>query len=470
MSKLSSINETMTKYRWTVCALLFFATTINYLDRQVLSLLKDSLAVEFNWTDSDYGTITAVFSLAYAIAMLFAGSFVDKLGTKRGYALAIGIWSLGACIHALCGLGTDFFNSSGVSSGFLVGALGSVSVVMFVVARCVLAIGEAGNFPAAIKATAEYFPKRDRAFATGIFNSGANVGAVLAPLTVPFIAELWGWEAAFLGVGATGFIWMLVWLYVYKSPENNSQMNDAERAYINQDDDSETNSEDVVVRMSILKSLKYRQTWAFALGKLLTDGVWWFYLFWTPTYLMSEYQNQGMTSGRMGIAIGVLYTITVFGSVFGGKFPTYFINKGMDPYAGRMKAMFIIALFPLLVLCAQPLGHLPFLGDYGYWVPVIIIGLGGSAHQAWSANLFSTVSDMFPKNAVATVIGVGGMAGGIGAFIINKGSGMLFDYSLVEWGSKSYGYTIIFAICAVVYLLGWCVMKYLVPKYSPIKE
>ena len=274
MSRLSKINDTMTKYRWTVCALLFFATTINYLDRQVLSLLKDSLALEFNWTDSDYGTITAVFSLAYAISMLFAGSFVDKLGTKRGYAWAIGIWSLGACIHALCGIGADWLSDSGVSNGFIVGAIGSVSVLMFVIARCVLAIGEAGNFPAAIKATAEYFPKRDRAFATGIFNSGANIGAVLAPLTVPFIAELWGWEAAFLGVGATGFLWMVVWLYIYKSPENNCKMNDAERAYISQDDSSDVASVEVAPRMSIVKSLKYRQTWAFALGKLLTDGVW----------------------------------------------------------------------------------------------------------------------------------------------------------------------------------------------------
>ncbi|HRZ95947.1 MAG TPA: MFS transporter [Paludibacter sp.] len=474
MSAIGKINEKMTQYRWTICSLLFLATTINYLDRQVLSLLQPILAEEFHWTDSDYGTITAIFSLAYAISMLFAGRFVDKLGTRKGYAWAIAVWSLAAMLHALCGLATEWWtgipDAKGLTNatGDVVATISLVSVVMFVIARILLAFGESANFPAAIKATAEYFPKRDRAFATGLFNSGANVGAILAPLTVPFMAKAWGWETAFLVIGAVGFLWLAAWLIFYKPIETNTKVNAAERAYINQDDitDKVTADETVKVKkMTFGQALKFKQTWAFAFGKFMTDGVWWFFLFWTPAYLKAEY---GMLPDQIALPIGILYTITVFGSVFGGKFPTYFINKGMNPYAGRMRAMLIIAFFPLLVLLAQPFGHLEALGNSAFWIPVLLIGIGGSAHQAWSANIFTTVGDMFPKSAVATIVGIGGMAGGIGSFIINKGSGVLFDYSLAEWGSKTPGYTIVFAFCAVAYLIGWSVMKTLVPKYKPI--
>ncbi len=476
MSTLGKINEKMTQYRWTICSLLFLATTINYLDRQVLSLLQPILADEFHWTDSDYGTITAIFSLAYAISMLFAGRFVDKLGTKKGYAWAIAVWSLAAMLHALCGLATEWWtgipDANGLTNatGDIVATISIVSVIMFVIARILLAFGESANFPAAIKATAEYFPKRDRAFATGVFNSGANVGAILAPITVPFMAEAWGWETAFLVIGAVGFLWLAAWLIFYKPIETNNKVNAAERAYINQDDVTDKVIVDETVKvkkMTLKEALKYKQTWAFAFGKFMTDGVWWFFLFWTPAYLKAEY---GMLPSEVALPIGVLYTITVFGSVFGGKFPTFFINKGMNPYAGRMRAMLIIAFFPLLVLLAQPFGHLEMLGNYAFWVPVLLIGIGGSAHQAWSANIFTTVGDMFPKSAVATIVGIGGMAGGLGSFFINKGSGILFDYSLVEWGSKTPGYTIVFAFCALAYLTGWVVMKSLVPKYKPITD
>jgi ACS family hexuronate transporter-like MFS transporter len=471
---LRKVNDKMTQYRWTICALLFFATTINYLDRQVLSLLQPLLEAEFHWTDSDYGTITAVFSLAYAVCMLFAGRFIDKLGTKKGYAIAIGVWSAAACLHALCGIvtgqiaGLPDAEALCSATGGIVGTIAAASIIMFVAARVLLALGEAGNFPAAIKATAEYFPKRDRAFATGVFNSGANVGAILAPLTVPFIADAWGWEMAFLLIGATGFIWLIFWLWLYKSPENNPKMNDAEKAYILQDDlkgEEQNTQGEKETKVSFLQCFKYKQTWSFAFGKFMTDGVWWFYLFWMPAYLGSEY---GMKTTEMALPIGVLYTLTVFGSIFGGKFPTCFINKGMNPYAGRMKAMLIIAVFPLLVLLAQPFGHLGLLGGNGYWIPVVLIGIGGSAHQAWSANIFSTVGDMFPKKAIATIIGIGGMAGGVGSFFINKGSGMLFDYSMAEWGGKTTGYVIVFTFCAVAYLVGWFVMKVLVPKFKPV--
>lgn len=470
-------NGKMTNYRWIICAMLFFATTVNYLDRQVLSLLQPLLEEEFHWTDSDYGSITAIFSLFYAVSMLFAGRFIDWLGTKKGYAWSIGIWSAGAALHAVCGVLTEAWVGlpdaaalRAVAAGTdLAATISMVSVTFFIIARCVLALGEAGNFPAAIKATAEYFPKKDRAFATGIFNSGANVGAIVAPLTVPLMAEIWGWEAAFIIVGAIGFIWMGIWLFVYKPIEENKKVNRAEREYIHQDDLEDAPEIEVVdeKKLSFLECLSFKQTWAFAFGKFMTDGVWWFFLFWTPAYLKMQY---GMEGTQIAWPIAVLYTITVLGSVFGGKFPTYFINKGMNPYAGRMRAMLIIAFFPLAVLFAQPLGYISF------WVPIVLIAIGGSAHQAWSANIFSTVGDMFPKNAIATVTGIGGMAGGVGSFFIQKGAGMLFTYSgethmhFMGFEGKPAGYAIVFMFCAVAYLIGWIVMKLLVPKYKPIIE
>lgn len=477
MSKLNETYGKMTNYRWIICSMLFFATTVNYLDRQVLSLLQPILEEEFHWTDNDYGTITAIFSLVYAIAMLFAGRFVDKVGTKKGYAWSIAVWSLGAGIHALCGVVTEQLtglpdsNALRMAQGAdIVGQIAMISVTAFIICRCVLAVGEAGNFPAAIKATAEYFPKKDRAFATGIFNSGANVGAIVAPLTVPVMAELWGWETAFIIVGLIGFIWLGFWVFIYKKPEENAKMNAAELAYIEQDAVTEEAGivEDVPdKKMSFRQCLKYRQTWAFAFGKFMTDGVWWFFLFWTPAYLKAQYDMMGT---QIALPIAVLYTITVVGSIFGGKFPTYFINRGMNPYAGRMRAMLIIAFFPLVVLAAQP------LGGFGYWVPILLIAVGASAHQAWSANIFSTIGDMFPKRAIATITGIGGMAGGIGSFFIQKGAGMLFTYSgetslrFMGFEGKPAGYAIAFIFCAVAYLIAWIVMKVLVPKYKPITD
>lgn len=471
---LNRINEKMTNYRWVICSLLFFATTINYMDRQVLSLLQPMLEEEFHWTDSDYGTITSVFSLAYAISMLVAGRFIDRIGTKKGYAWAIGIWSAGACIHALCGVATGYFtgfeNAEALrkASGPVLSSIATISIIAFIIARLVLAFGEAGNFPAAVKATAEYFPKRDRAFATGIFNSGSNVGAILAPISVPIIAYKWGWELAFLIIGGLGFVWLIFWLLLYKKPENNTSMNDLERDYINQDDVNDNSPVELKSeKVSLWKCLQYRQTWSLFFGKFITDGVWWFFLFWTPAYLKAEYD---MMNTDIAIPIAVLYTITVFGSVFGGKFPTYFINKGMNSYDGRMRAMLIIAFFPLFVLLAQPFGHIEALGTNAYWVPIILIGIGTAAHQAWSANIYTAASDMFPKKALATITSISGMAGGLSSFILNKGSGMLFVYSLEEWGSKTPGYTIVFSYCAIAYLLGWICMKKLVPKFKPITD
>lgn len=452
--------QTIGKYRWTICTLLFFATTVNYLDRQVLSLLAPGLSKEFGWTNTDYANITSVFQFVYAISMLFAGRLIDRMGTKAGFTLAIIIWSIGAIMHAVA-----VPIGSGVSTILTWIGIGAVpfSIAGFMVARAVLGFGESGNFPAAIKATAEYFPKKERSFATGIFNSGANVGAILAPLTVPWIAETWNWQTAFVLIGAIGFIWLLFWKVYYAIPREQKRMSAEELAYIESDKEDEpvaVDSTEKAVKVSWYKLLSYKQTWAFAFGKMMTDGVWWFFLFWLPKYLDAQY---GMGGKEIMLPLAVLYSMTMFGSIGGGYFPMYFIKKGYNPYDGRMKAMLLIAMIPLVVLAAQPFGYISF------WVPVILIGIGASAHQAWSANIFTTVSDMFPKKAVASVVGIGGMAGGLGGVAISKIGGALFDH-YNALGHIQTGYTIMFSFCAVAYLIAWAVMKSLVPKYKPITD
>ena len=521
---------TIGKYRWTICALLFFATTINYLDRQVLSLLQPRLAELFNWSNSDYANITSVFQFVYAISMLFAGRIIDRLGTKKGYVWAIVVWSVGALIHALA---IPLGQGMAVILGWVGIVAVPVSIAGFMISRAVLAIGEAGNFPAAIKATAEYFPKRERSFATGIFNSGANVGAVLAPLTVPWIGDHWGWEYAFIIIGAIGFLWLAFWIMMYKKPEQQKRLSPAELAYINSDKENEAVDPDAKhVQISWVKILGYKQTWAFVFGKFMTDGVWWFFLFWLPAFLKAQY---GMTGTIINVPLAVLYSITMVGSIGGGWFPTYFMKKGLQPYDARMKAMLMIALIPLVVLLAQPFGY------YSFWVPVILIGIGTAAHQAWSANIFTTVSDMFPKKAIGSVVAIGGMAGGLGGVLISKSGGWLFDayrasgiaqswvqakaagmgdylariqglnlvtkygdkvdINTVELGSlakevtvqlqtidpvifdklvqlqkplvqseMTIAYTIMFSFCALAYLIAWAVMKMLVPRYKIITD
>lgn len=446
-------------YRWTICGLLFFATTINYLDRQVLSLLAPSLSEEFNWSNSDYANITAVFQFIYAFSMLFAGRVIDRLGTKLGFTIAIAIWSIGAIMHAYSiPIGTAF---STILAWVGISAV-PISIAGFMLSRAVLGFGESGNFPAAIKATAEYFPKKERSLATGIFNSGSNVGAILAPLTVPWIAVNWGWQVAFIIVGAIGFVWMFFWYFFYENPTKQKRMSKAEYDYIQSGDEAESIAEEIPnnEKVTWLNLLGYKQTRAFMFGKFITDGVWWFFLFWLPKYLEAQF---GMVKTDIVVPIAVLYSMTMIGSIGGGWFPLYFIKKGLHPYDARMKAMFVISCFPLVVLLAQPLGHISF------WIPVVLIGVGASAHQAWSANIFTTVSDMFPKKVIATIVGMGGMAGGIGGVLVTKLGGALFDY-YEELGHVQTGYTIMFAICALAYLAAWTVMKLLVPKYSPITD
>ena len=461
----------MSNFRWIICGLLFLATTINYMDRQVLSLTwKDFIAPDFHWTDDDYGTITGLFSVFYAIANLFAGKFIDWMGTKKGYLIAIFVWSVGACMHAACG-----WTAIGLAGGSVV-ALTTISVWLFLACRMILAVGEAGNFPAAIKVTAEYFPKKDRAFATSIFNSGASVGALAAPATIPLLARAWGWEMAFIIIGVLGFFWMGLWAWLYDKPARNSRVNQAELNYIEQDVDIATVQDRQNVKeeetISFFKCFTFRQTWSFIVGKFMTDGVWWFFLFWAPAYFSDVYHYT--SDSPMGILlIFTLYAIVTVVSIGGGYLPKYFVEKrGMNPYLGRMRAMFIFACFPLLGLLAQP------LGAYSAWWPAILIGFLGAGHQAWSANLYSTIGDMFPKSTIGTITGIGTMAGGLASFGINKGSGLFFTwadaqgqaFSFFGFDGKPAAYMVVFSICAVAYLIGWVIMKGLVPKYKPIVE
>ena len=472
-------NNKASSFRWVICSLLFFATTVNYLDRQVLSLTyKDFIAPVFGWSDNDYGTITAVFSIIYALCNLFAGKFIDKLGTKKGYLWAIFIWSLGACLHAGCGVGTSMLKAA----GFL-GMMGiTTSVWLFLACRAVLALGEAGNFPAAIKVTAEYFPKKDRAFATSIFNSGSSVGALAAPLSIPLIAKFCGWEMSFIIIGALGFVWMGFWMWLYKKPETNPRVNAEELAYIEAGEESSGRGSDVNAtagnavaepekKISYLKAFSLPQTWALVLGRFLTDGVWWFFLFWTPGYLSDQFGYK--SSDGMGMAlIFTLYAIVTFVSIYLCKIPTYMVDKrGMNAYEGRMVAMFIFACFPLLALGAQP------LGAYSAWWPAILIGLACAGHQAWSANVYSVVGDMFPKSTIGTLTGIAQFAAGCGSFMVNKCAGALFTYAenqgeafaFMGYTGKPAGYCIVFGYCAVAYIVGWTCMKLLVPKYKPVE-
>ena len=338
----------------------------------------------------------------------------------------------------------------------------------------ILALGEAGNFPAAIKVTAEYFPKKDRAFATSIFNAGASVGALLAPATIPLLARAWGWEMAFIIIGALGYVWMGLWVFLYDKPHKSKYVNQVELNYIEQDTDlaEVQNKQEAKEEKTIgfMKCFTFRQTWSFIVGKFMTDGVWWFFLFWAPAYFSDQYGYKSDSTMAI-LLIFTLYAIVTILSIGGGYLPTYFVDKkGMNPYAGRMRAMLLFACLPVLALFAQP------LGAYSAWWPAIIIGLVGAGHQAWSANLFSTIGDMFPKSTIATITGIGAMAGGIGSFLINKGSGVLFTYAegqgsaftFFGFEGKPAAYMIVFCICAVAYLIGWSIMKALVPKYEPI--
>ena len=467
---MTTQQKLMTNWRWWICSLLFFATTVNYLDRQVLSLTYDEfIKPEFGWKDTDYGTITSFFSIFYAIASLFAGKFVDWMGTKKGYLISIGVWSFGAVLHAACGWGTAQIVSNTALT------VSTISVYLFLLCRGILALGESGNFPAAIKTTAEYFPKKDRAFATSIFNAGASVGALAAPLCIPVLAKHLGWEMAFIVIGALGFVWMFFWTFMYSKPEESRKVNEAELAYIHQDDAERPEAEPAGDEKAIpfLRCFLYKQTWSFITGKFLTDGVWWFFLFWAPSYFANQFGAKASSPLGQGL-IFTLYAIVTVVSIIGGYLPKFFVEKkGMQPYPGRMIAMLIFAFFPIAALFAQPLG----MGLDNPWWPAILIGIAAAGHQAWSANLYSTIGDMFPKSAIASITGIGTMAGGLGSMIVQKVAGLLFThaeeageaFSFMGFEGKPAGYFIMFCFCGVAYLVAWIIMKSLVPRYKVIE-
>ena len=427
------------KYRWTICGLVFFATTINYLDRSVISLLKPFLEKEFSWKETDYSHIVISFQVAYALGMIGVGRFIDKVGTKTGYAVSTLVWSLAAMAHALA-KGTFGFG----------------------VARAALGISEAGNFPAAIKTIAEWFPKKERAFATGIFNSGTNIGAIAAPLCVPWIAVHMGWQWAFIITGAIGFIWLILWFIIYEIPSKHKQLSKEEYIYIHSDpEDIDTTNEpgDKAAGVSWSRLLMFKQTWAFVIGKFLTDPIWWFYLFWLPAFLKAQYHIEGT---GFALPIAVVYTMACFGSIAGGWLPMYLIKKGWFVFKARKTSMLIYALCVIPVVFAQ------WLGSINMWFAVMIIGFAASAHQAWSANIFTTASDMFPNRIVASVTGIGGMAGAIGGILIAWLAGALFEY-YKSAGKIEIGYYIMFIICGSGYIIAWLIMHLLVPGMKQVK-
>lgn len=408
-------------YRWIICALLFFATTINYVDRSVLGILAPVLQKDIGWDEVDYGNIVAAFMAAYALGMIFAGRFVDKVGTKIGFSVSIIVWSVAAMGHAL-----------------------ARSVFGFGVARFSLGLGESGNFPSSIKTTAEWFPKKERAFATGLFNSGANIGAVVVPLIVPWIALTWDWQAAFVFTGLLGFIWLAFWLWLYEIPERHKRISRAEVEFIRSDAD-----ESVTEKIPWLGLLKYRQTWSFIVGKFLTDPFWWFYIYWLPKFLNERY---GLDLAHVGLPLIVIYTMTSLGSIGGGWLSGALIEAGWEINRGRKTVMLGCALLIMPIV---------FVSNVSQWWAVFLLGLATAAHQGWSANLFTTVSDMFPKKAVGSVIGIGGMAGSVGGMLIASATG----YILQVTGS----YTILFVMAGSAYVITLFIFHLLVPRMHTIE-
>jgi len=435
MEFINQANEKIGKYRWTICTLVFFATTINYLDRQVISLLKPILEQEFHWTETDYSSVVIAFQIAYAIGLLGFGRIIDKIGTKLGYALSLTVWSFAAIAHAF-----------------------AKTTFGFGVARAALGLSEAGNFPAAIKAVAEWFPKKERALATGIFNSGTNVGAIIAPIAVPWIAVKWGWQEAFIITGAIGLIWLVFWFIFYEIPSKQKRLSKAEYDYIHSDAE-ENHSDEKQESVSWKKLLGFRQTWAFIIGKFMTDPIWWFLLFWLPSFLKSEYQMEGT---QVSLPLALVYTMTTFGSIGGGWLSGYLIKKGWPVYRARKVSMLAFALCVIPVVSAQALGKM------NPWFAVLVIGLAASAHQAWSANIFTTSSDMFPKKAVGSVVGLGGMAGAVGGILIARLAGVLLDH-FKALGHIETGYYIMFIIAGLAYLLAWFIMHILAPKMKKVE-
>lgn len=421
-------------YRWTICALMFFATTVNYIDRQVIGILKPFLESDLGIGEQAYGYIITSFTVAYAVGLLLAGRLIDRIGTRIGYALALFGWSIAAMVHAL-----------------------ATAPFGFGMARALLGIFEAGNFPAAIKTTAEWFPKKERALATGIFNSGANIGAVFAPLLVPLIAQTLGWQWAFILTGAVGMIWLIFWFIYYEIPEKQKRLSREEHAYILSDNEPEEKS-----AVSWVSLLKYRQTWAFFTGKFLTDPIWWFYLYWIPGWLAKVQGVDPKQFSRFGLPLAVIYTATTIGSISGGWLSSTLIRKGWVVHRARATTMLLFACLVVPIMFIQ-------VGGVGFWGAVALVSLAAASHQAWSANIFTTVSDMFPKKAVGSVTGIGGMAGAVGGALIASFTGNVLAF-FEKQGNIKAGYSILFIIAGSAYLLAWVLMRIIAPGMKRVEH
>ena len=421
-----------TNYRWVICALLFFATTINYIDRQVIGLLKPTLEQQFNWTEVDYGNIVMIFAGCYALGYVIFGNFIDKIGTKMGYGISVVVWSIAAMLHAV------------VRSTFGFG-----------VVRGLLGLAEAGNFPAAVKAVAEWFPKKERALATGIFNSGTSIGAVAAPLLVPWLLSAYGWQEAFIITGAIGFIWLVFWWFLYEIPSRHKKISPQEFAHIHSDNEPAEVEGTAKVKWSRLLGIK--QTWVFIIGKILTDPIWWFFLFWLPSYFATTFN---LDLKKPSIHLAIVYSATTLGSIGGGYLSSYLIKRGWPILKARKTTLLIVAFAVLPIMLAQQAPNI--------WVAVGIISLAAAAHQAWSANIFTIVSDIIPKRAVSSVVGIGGMAGSIGSTLFPLLVGSLLEYYKAA-GNIGAGYNILFIICGCAYFLAWIIIQLLTARMKPVE-
>jgi ACS family hexuronate transporter-like MFS transporter len=420
-------------YRWVVCALLFFATTINYVDRQILGYLKPTLEVEFNWTESDYANIVMVFAGCYAFGYIIFGNFIDRIGSKLGYTISITVWSIAAVAHAFA------------KSTFGFGAV-----------RALLGLGEGGNFPAAVKATAEWFPKRERALATGIFNSGTSIGAVIAPILIPWLLGSYGWQTAFIITGAIGFVWLIFWVLFYEIPTRQKRLAKEEFEYIHSDNEEATTGNEKPIKWITLLGLK--QTWVFIVGKFLTDPIWWFYLFWLPSYFATTF---ALDLKKPSLQLVVIYAATTFGSIGGGYLSSWLIKKGWAPFKARKTALLIAAFVVLPIIFAQYATNV--------WTAVAIISISTAAHQAWSSNIFTIVSDIFPKRAVSSVVGIGGMMGSLGSTFFPLLVGALLDF-YKNSGNIGAGYNILFIICGLAYVIAWAIIHLLTRNMKPVED
>jgi ACS family hexuronate transporter-like MFS transporter len=421
-------STTIGRYRWVVCTLLFFATTINYIDRQILALVKPMLDTELGWTNEQFGDVMAAFQAAYGVGLLGFGALVDRLGTRLGYAISIAAWSLAAIAHSAAS-----------------------TVRGFMLARVALGLGEGGNFPSAIKAVALWFPRRERAFATAMFNSGANVGAILAPALVPFIALNYGWQAAFVAAGVAGIAWLALWLPFYDVPEKMARLTRGEREHIESDNEHEGTTQ----KAAWLQVLKYRQAWSFVVAKALTDPIWWFFLIWLPDYFKS---TRGLDMKHSWVHLVTIYSIVTVLSIGGGWLTGFLASRGWSVTRARKTGMFVYACCALAALLVT---------NAGDWLAVILIGICGAAHQAWSANLYTSASDMFPKRAVASLVGIGGTAGCITGVMFPIYTGKLLD-SFKAAGNMSAGYAILFTVCGIAYLLAFALNHALAPRFEPV--